>query len=277
MEKPLIKTAEIHAYEPKWWERALSSVMFYTSKTWWDCATRRWAAGLGTLLIRFSARNDAYQRHCDEEFKILGWPGDDDMQELMCQQLRDIAAMFSTQGHSGFSAGYAQAYIKSILAFEPLSPLTGHDLEWVNIGLTEDTKEVIYMNRRCGRVCKIGQNGQAYDGDGWILEEPDGARYTSSNYKRPVEFPYYPKSDTIYVDAEGNRLPPKQVLFRVIYHAPEDNPEIEVLEVKHAYILASTSEAAKEAVLTTVTNKDHLVDVAKISEGDEIINLLRSA
>src|SRR3546814_7019057 len=43
----------------------------------------------------------------------------------------DMVAMFGLEGHSGFSASYARQYIDKALRFEPFSPLTGAESEWV--------------------------------------------------------------------------------------------------------------------------------------------------
>lgn len=70
---------------------------------------------------------------------------DDDMQSLMNRQLRELVLVFSTHGHSGFSASYARQALGKLLAFEPLRPLTGAPDEWYEVC------EGVFQNRRCWR------------------------------------------------------------------------------------------------------------------------------
>jgi len=81
--------------------------------------------------------------------------------------------------------------IKKLALFEPLNPLTGEDSEW------QQVRGDLWQNLRCGHVFKDA-NGNAYDGEGRIFREPNGACYTSSDSHVPVTFPYTPKR--VYVD-----------------------------------------------------------------------------
>jgi hypothetical protein len=121
-------------------------------------------------------------------------PDGDRMQEAMNRGLLDLVLVFSTQGHSGFSASYAVSALEKLLRFEPLRPLTGEDSEWVNVG------DNMWQNNRCGHVFKDNA-GNAYDIDGKIFREPDGACYTSRDSRVPVTFPYTPVRE--YVDVEA--------------------------------------------------------------------------
>lgn len=118
----------------------------------------------------------------------------DKMQRLMNRQLRELVLVFSTHGHSGFSASYAAAMLEKLLRFEPIGPLTGEPSEWLEVG------PGVFQNRRCGRVFRDASrfNGQAYDIDGRVFREPSGACFTSSESCRPVTFPYTPVTE--YVD-----------------------------------------------------------------------------
>lgn len=119
-------------------------------------------------------------------------PDGDDMQELINIQIKEILLVFSTHGHSGFSASYAIARIEKLLRFEPLGPLTGHDSEWVEVA------EDLYQNKRCGRVFK--ENGKAYDIEGKVFKEKSGCCFTSIDSRVFVEFPYTPKTEYVNVD-----------------------------------------------------------------------------
>ena len=132
-------------------------------------------------------------KHAKREFEVLGWPGDCEMQKMICDNLLELIKVFSDQGHSGSSGSYLISRLTPLLNFEPMSPLTGEDSEWNEIG------EGIYQNNRCGRVFK-DEDGRAYDIDGKVFIEPSGACFTSIDSRVYVEFPYVPKTE--YVDLE---------------------------------------------------------------------------
>lgn len=129
--------------------------------------------------------------HADSE---LPPPNGDGMQALMNQQLRELVLVFSTHGHSGFSASYARHALGKLLAYEPIRPLTGEPDEWHEVG------DGVWQNRRCSRVFKDASkfDGQAYDLDAVVFREPGGACYTSRDSRKVVTFPYTPA--TVYVD-----------------------------------------------------------------------------
>lgn len=137
-----------------------------------------------------TCKTDNLYAHAARE---LPEPDGDRMQEAMNRGLLDLILVFSTQGHSGFSASYAVSALEKLLRFEPLRPLTGEDSEWVNVG---DNK---WQNNRCSHVFKDNA-GNAYDIYGKIFREPDGACYTNKNSRVPVTFPYTPVRE--YVDVE---------------------------------------------------------------------------
>lgn len=131
--------------------------------------------------------------HAEREFEFV-WPEKDEMQDLMKSQLIELLEVFSTHGHSGFSAGYAINCFELLSRYKPLSPLTGGDDEWVEVGSD------VYQNKRCGHVFKQTDrfDGQAYDIDGKVFRQADGYCYTSSESFTPIIFPYTPKTE--YVD-----------------------------------------------------------------------------
>lgn len=126
----------------------------------------------------------------------LASPNGDDMQALMSAQLMELVHVFSTHGHSGFSAGYARSVLNLLLDYKPVRPLTGEPDEWNEISAG------VFQNNRCGRVFKQeGRfDGQAYDIDAVVFREPSGACFTSGNSCRPITFPYTPT--TVYVDVD---------------------------------------------------------------------------
>ena len=47
------------------------------------------------------------------------------MQDAINKNILEIVEIFSNQGHSGFSAGYALNVLERLLRYKPLTPLTG--------------------------------------------------------------------------------------------------------------------------------------------------------
>lgn len=140
-------------------------------------------------ILRASPSN--YLTYAENE---LPKPEGDEMQTLMNSQLKEMLLVFSTHGHSGFSAGYAISALKKLLNFEPLSPLTGSDDEWEPCSMQRE----VMQNKRCSRVFK--EKGEAYDIRGKVFVEPNGCCFTSIDSRVPVVFPYTPKTEYVNVD-----------------------------------------------------------------------------
>lgn len=134
----------------------------------------------------------------DELTRIGMYGSDDEMNDMMCKHILKMVDVFAEEGHSGFSAEYATSILQKLLRFEPLSPLTGEDDEWNEVGTD------VYQNKRLSRVFKKGKDGQAYDIHGKVFVEPDGCSYTSRDSSVYIEFPYTPKTE--YVNVEKNEL-----------------------------------------------------------------------
>lgn len=109
----------------------------------------------------------------------------DEMQDAIEKHILKMIRAFSDEGHSGSSASYTIGILEKLLRFEPITPLTGADDEWNEVG------DGYWQNRRCGRVFK-GTDGRAYDIDGRVFMDPDGCAYTSRDSRVYVTFPYTP-------------------------------------------------------------------------------------
>lgn len=103
----------------------------------------------------------------------------------------ELVAVFARQDHSGWSATCTAKLAADLFGYKPLSPLTGEDSEWVEVG------EGVYQNSRCSHVFK--ENGEAYDIDGKVFEDTNGLRYTSRDSRVPVAFPYTPVTKIVKV------------------------------------------------------------------------------
>ncbi|TGR83311.1 hypothetical protein EN866_34240, partial [Mesorhizobium sp. M2D.F.Ca.ET.223.01.1.1] len=107
--------------------------------------------------------------------------------------------VFMGEGHSGMSAPIAISAFEKVARFQPLTPLTGEDDEWMEIdGPSEGNPEraVCYQNKRCPHVFKDADG--PYDIEGRIFREPSGACFTSRDSRVRISFPYVPHHE--YVD-----------------------------------------------------------------------------
>lgn len=144
----------------------------------------------------------------EEELKRLG--SDDEMQSAMNKHVLHMVKEFADEGHSGFSASYALSIIKRLLAYKPITPLTGNDDEWGHV--SDVSGSPLWQNKRCFSVFKDG-DGQAYNIDGkvfweWYTDKETGEKhksyYTSSESRTPVTFPYTVPDEPIYEYKESN-------------------------------------------------------------------------
>ncbi len=105
--------------------------------------------------------------YAKRELDILNLGNDDRTGEGMDFHMRDhilrMVEMFAEEGHSGFSASYALSILKRVLAYKPITPLTGADDEWNEVG------DGVFQNRRASNVFK--ENDQAYWMDGIVFWE----------------------------------------------------------------------------------------------------------
>ena len=125
---------------------------------------------------------------------------EDGMQDKMNEDILDIVEMFSKQGHSGFSAGYVRSALERLLRFKPLTPLTGEDSEWDEIGNGKQ------QNKRCPSVFR-NADGTAYDINGIVVSYNGGITWFSSKrFRKEVTFPYVPPThaERVYIEYIGD-------------------------------------------------------------------------
>ena len=151
--------------------------------------------------VRWSVRRSNLLSHADIEFEVLGWPGDCEMQSMICENVKDLLAVLASQGHSGSSAPYAINMFKDLAMFAPISPITGDALEWSEIG---DNR---FQNKRCSALFKDKADGDAYYLNAIVWRTQEGVTYAGMAEKvsgervfsrQVVKFPFTPK--TFYVD-----------------------------------------------------------------------------
>jgi hypothetical protein len=137
--------------------------------------------------------------HARTEFEAGGYGDGDAMNAAMASCVLDLIRVYSSQGHSGFSASHCRGLFAEVAAFKPLGQLTGADSEWFDHGHDDRTR---WQNKRASHVFK-GADGVAYDIDAVVFEEPDGSRFTSGHSCMPVNFPYAPRSVVVRIPADA--------------------------------------------------------------------------
>ena len=121
---------------------------------------------------------------------------DSDYGGMLAEAVMRLIEVFADEGHSGFSASMATSLFERLSRFEPITPLTGEEGEWNEVGPD------MWQNRRCSHVFKEA-DGHAYDSQGRVFREPNGSCYTNGDSRVFITFPYTPKIE--YVDVAGDR------------------------------------------------------------------------
>jgi hypothetical protein len=141
--------------------------------------------------------------HAERELDFAGIGDEDaDYDGALKPAVLAIIKVFAEQGHSGASAAMTTAMVGKLMRFEPLTPLTGADEEWVHLHYDD---HIAYQNKRCSHVFKDA-DGRAYDIDGIVREDPSGSRWQGSGSNVDVTFPYTPKTEVVHIDWHGRAL-----------------------------------------------------------------------
>jgi len=130
--------------------------------------------------------------HAKKELALMGG-ADDEMQQAMNEHILKMVQEFGGEGHSGFSASYALGLLEKLLRFKPITPLTGEDSEWNEVG------DNTFQNNRCSTVFKEGKDGQAYHIDGNVFVDESGCSVTNCYSSVIVNFPWTPPEKPNYV------------------------------------------------------------------------------
>ena len=145
--------------------------------------------------------------YAESELDIVGLTADskDEMNVAMRKHILHMVDEFADEEHSGFSASYAINILTKLLSFKPLSPLTGEDDEWNEVG------DGWYQNKRASDVFK--DNDGPYWGQGRVFWEwwtdpeinegkPYKSYFTSKNSRVPITFPFTMPDKPEYVEVE---------------------------------------------------------------------------
>ena len=115
-----------------------------------------------------------------------------EMQKEVTKDVLELIEVFVNQGHSGFSAGYVAGLFDRLVHWKPLTPLTGEDDEWNDVGVYSTDKSPLYQNKRCSRVFKEA-DGRVYDIEYWYMKDSNGYAYTNKHCHQDIVFPYMPQ------------------------------------------------------------------------------------
>lgn len=121
---------------------------------------------------------------------------DDDGNEMQAEINRHLTALLHILRTA--PEGVWEIFSK-VSMFEPLSPLTGEDSEWIEV--YEDEAGVsFYQNNRCPSVFKEGD--RAYWSEGIIFRDEHGGMHQSNYSRIPIAFPWI-KPEPLVVDDES--------------------------------------------------------------------------
>ena len=133
--------------------------------------------------------------YAKDELKRIGMiDSGEEYNDLAAEAILDLIELFSSQGHSGFSAPYVAGMFHRLAMFKPASPLTGEDDEW-NVSLCGDDS---LQNKRYSAVFK-DKDGTAYNIEGKVFTDDGEIWYTSKDSKVNVTFPYVVPDKPEYV------------------------------------------------------------------------------
>lgn len=133
------------------------------------------------------------EKYAERELRMAGiYDADSDYGGGLAHAVMGLVKAFANQGHSGFSAKATLDLFNKVANWEPIQPLMGTDDEW-----TEHI-DGCFQNKRCSRVFKDRKDDPAYDIDGRVFRDSNGAYFTDKNSKVYIKFPYTPKTE--YVD-----------------------------------------------------------------------------
>lgn len=121
---------------------------------------------------------------------------DDGLQEMANSTILEIVEKFTEQGHSGFSFHYVLSILDRVLRFKPITPLTGEDDEWVEVG------RGVYQNKRCSSVFK-DEDGFSHDNDAVVVSDNGGITwFHSKRFRKNITFPYTPPihPEKVYIE-----------------------------------------------------------------------------
>ncbi len=128
------------------------------------------------------------------ELKLWNVDVDDDgFSKMASNNVLEVLDVLCNQGHSGMSAPIIMSIIQRLWSWKPLTPLTGEEDEWIEVGYGQ------CQNKRCHSVFKDRDTGKAHYLDGRVFVEPDGSTFTCALSSIDIDFPFTVPDKPIYV------------------------------------------------------------------------------
>jgi len=130
--------------------------------------------------------------YAKDELKRIGMvDSGEPYNDMATKNILDLIELFSSQGHSGFTASYVINAFSRLAMFKPLSPLTGEDDEWNNVGDH-------FQNKRYSAVFK-DKDGTAYNIEEKVFTDDGEVWYTCKDSSVNITFPYVVPDKPEYV------------------------------------------------------------------------------
>lgn len=139
--------------------------------------------------------------YAKDELKRIGMiDSGESYNDFATKAILDLIELFASQGHTGFTASYVVKAFSRLAMFKPLSPLTGEDDEWNDIGHGR------LQNKRYSAVFK-DEDGTAYNIEGKAFTDDGEIWYTCKDSNVNVTFPYVvpDKPEYIYRNKEDKK------------------------------------------------------------------------
>jgi len=170
-----------------------------------------WLQKNAMSIIKWTEKDSNYIKHAKREFLALGYIPADILQEdgpnqWIQNNIIDLLAVLSTQGHSGGSIGYAVNAFKKLATFDTLTSIKCTDDEWNHVGRMMDGDH--YQNNRLSSVFKKGKDGAPYYLNAIVFRGQNGYTFTGSSVldssgktitsSQNIKLPFVPK--TFYID-----------------------------------------------------------------------------
>lgn len=123
--------------------------------------------------------------YAKDELKKIGMINSGDpYNDYAANAILDLIELFASQGHSNFTASYVANTFHRLAMFRPLTPLTGKDDEWNELG------DGSFQNKRYCAVFKNSKDGTAYNNNGKVFTDDGETWYTCKESRVNVTFPY---------------------------------------------------------------------------------------
>ena len=150
--------------------------------------------------------------YAKDELKRIGMiDSGEPYNDIVAKAILDLIELFASQNHSGFTAAYTVNAFKRLAMFKPLTPLTGEDNEWIEVGTG------VFQNKRYSAVFK-DKDGTAYNIEGKVFTDDGENWYTCGDSRVNVTFPYTvpDKPEYIYRSKESeNKEMTKEEYYKV--------------------------------------------------------------